>query len=140
MKQKPPLDLCDELGMEPVPVELEEVNVTSKGHGEDLKDDYVMVREKIITAMVRNAEVIDEAVKCVKQEATPRNVETASAALKALTDNASSLLKVHEMMLDLMKSEKKGDEKDDEDAGENKMTANFKNIVRLVEKRNVASV
>ena len=88
-------DLFDENAQEEI-VELEEVNVVSEGTEKDIIEDYYFAREKIITSIVRTAEVLDSAVKETKMAPSPRAIEAAAAIAKNLNDATANLLKLHE--------------------------------------------
>jgi hypothetical protein len=131
--RKPKLTLEEELDIAPQPITLNEVVVQTHGYEQDLIDDYALIRKKIIFAMERNSEVIDESVRNVLQDSDSRKIETAAAALKALADNAGALMKIHESMSDLMRERKL--EKPDECNKEEKLKTSFNKIIKLVDKR-----
>lgn len=118
------------LGLEPAPeIELEEVHVESRGTHEDIKQDYELVREKIIFALERTSTVIDDAVKNIKTDPSARNVEAAAAALKVLTDNAKSLIEIHDAVRELAPQTEEGKESDVK-----KVKGNLADIIKIVER------
>lgn len=86
----------EKLGIDEKPVDLEEINVVSNGSEEDLKEDYIIAREQIMLAIVRSGEVLEEAVRSVKTDCSPRGIEVASQVIKTVTENTSKLLELHE--------------------------------------------
>ena len=84
-------------------VELDEVDVESKGSSYDMAEDYNFVRENLIKSMVRGSEIIDEATKECKTAPTARAVEAASTAVKTLTDVSKGLIDLHEKIRNIEK-------------------------------------
>ncbi len=77
-------------------IKLDEVNVDSKGSSIDIAEDYSFVREKLIRSIVRGSEIIDEATREAKTAPTARAIESASGAVRALTEVSKSLIDLHE--------------------------------------------
>lgn len=84
-------------------IELDEVNVESKGTATDISDDYNFVREKLIKSIVRGSELIDESVREAKGSPSARAIEAASGAVKTLTEASKSLLDLHEKIRSIEK-------------------------------------
>ena len=91
----------EEMVEEITEIELEDINVVSNGTKLDIDSDYMLAREKIITSIIRSAEVLDEAVKEVKMSASPRNIEAASSIVKNLNDSTLTLLSLHDKFRDI---------------------------------------
>ena len=77
-------------------VELDKVEVKSQGSTLDISEDYEFVREKLIKSIVRGSELIDTATREAKTTPSARAVESASGAVKVLTEVSKSLIDLHE--------------------------------------------
>jgi len=77
-------------------VELDKVEVKSQGSSLDISEDYEFVREKLIKSIVRGSELIDTATREAKTTPSARAVESASGAVKVLTEVSKSLIDLHE--------------------------------------------
>ena len=108
-------------------IELEDIIIESKGIGNDLEDDYKIIRTAIITAIKRADEVLTESVKSIKMSGgSPREIEASASILKTLSENSKNLLDMHNSINSLSKTE---------DGDENKNTgtkATLAEVVKLV--------
>ena len=105
-------DLFDENDVDEVEeVELDDVNVSSKGTSEDILEDYNFVRENLIRSIVRGSELIDVSIREAKTDPSARAIEAASGAVKTLTESSKGLLDLHEKIRNIDK-EKSSDDKD----------------------------
>ncbi len=86
----------NELGLdEPINIELEEINVISKGTLEDIEDDYKKIREATIKTIMRTSEIIDEAAINIKQNPNGMMVKAYADLVKSMKDNTMALLEMH---------------------------------------------
>jgi len=99
-------------------VQLDEVKVDSKGTSIDMAEDYNFVREKLIKSIVRGSEIIDEATKEAKTVPSARAIESASGAVKALTDVSKALIELHEKMRSIEKERYNKTSQDGEPIGD----------------------
>ncbi len=91
-------------------VELDKVDVSSKGTTHDIIEDYNFCREKLIKSMIRGSELIDLSVIEAKISPTARAIESASGAVKTLTDVSKSLIDLHEKIRNITQYSKNPEE------------------------------
>lgn len=126
MKPRKPID--EMLDVEPAPeVILDEVEVTCEGTGKDLEKDYELVRERMITAIVRGSEIIDEATKLMKVDPTGMTIKGSADLLKSIADSSKSLLEVHEKIRAMQEAKANKEE----DKPEEKTKTNVQTILKL---------
>lgn len=135
MKRKEPMGVDEALGIEPAEVELEEVHVDSKGTEEDINQDYNIVREKLMTAIVRSGEVIDEAVRSVKSDSSPRTIEAASSIIKTLTENAGKLMDLHDKVRKIQRESREEKEDPKTSIDKNEVRGTMSQALRVVGSR-----
>jgi hypothetical protein len=76
-------------------VELDKVEVNSKGTKDDVQDDYRTAREKIMQSIIRSSEVLDTATTEAKTAPSPRSIEVCAGMAKALNESTKSLMDLH---------------------------------------------
>ena len=85
-------------------VQLEEiVEKEASTPTKDLNDDYIFIRNKLLFALDRSEEVINEAVKSIKTDPTARNIESISTVLKTINENSNQLLSLHQSRNKILK-------------------------------------
>lgn len=112
-------------------VELEQVNVVSKGSRYDLSDDYNKIREATITTIVRTGEIIDETALNIKQGANGMMVKAYADLIKSMKDNTMALLEMHR---EIRKLEEDKD-KDKEEQNKNTVKTSVSEIIELNKER-----
>lgn len=135
MKRKKPKSTVDEiLDIEPEPeIELEHVNVSSEGSNLDAKEDYKLIREKLITSIVRGSEIMEEVTRMVKgPDGSGYAVDASSKLLKSMSEATKGLLEIHEKIRVLDAETKQKPEEVN-----NKTT--LSNIISMHEKRKAMS-
>lgn len=108
-KEKP---MMDKLGLDPElepPIELEEINVVSKGSVEDVKEDYEKLRESLISSIIRGNEAIDDVCIEIKKGSSAMMVTGLAALLKSSADSTKALLDLHKEIRLLEKKEESTD-------------------------------
>lgn len=112
-------------------VELEPVEIESKGTDVDYQSDYQFIRQKLYMSIIRSEEVLTEAVKGVKIAPSGRNVEAASNALANIVKNAESLIALHEKIGKMESERKKVTSSEQEDEKETKTKTNITKILEI---------
>lgn len=104
MNKKPSLE--NVLGAEETPILLDDIpDNISRGIGNDIENDYEIVREKLLVSIYRAEEVLTEAVKAMKHRPEPRMIEATSMSLKTLSDSSKILIDLHKQIIDIRRSE-----------------------------------
>jgi len=104
------------LGLDPedkVEIELDDTSITSHGTKEDIKEDYIKLRESLIGSIIRSQEIIDVTAKEIKGGSSAMMVQSLSQLIKGVGDTAKVVLELHEKIrkLDEVKEEEKPSEK-----------------------------
>lgn len=88
-------------------VELDKVNVDSKGTEIDINDDYKTAREKIMMAIIRSSETLDTATREAKTAPSPRSIEACASISKSLNESTKNLMDLHKEIRGLENSKDK---------------------------------
>jgi hypothetical protein len=129
MKDRKPNPIEEELGIEPIQVELEDPTIKTKGYKADIMDDYVFTRQKIYHAMTRSAELVDAATREMVANPSGIGVKSCADALTSMTNNTYRMLELHEKMRVIM--EKDGFKAQEKDEDKTKMS--FNTVLRKIE-------
>lgn len=96
MKKRDSFDTQLGLDEEEKPViELENINITSKGSKDDIKEDYEKLRESLVGSLIRSQEVIDHVTIEIKQGSSAMMVQSLAQLIKGLGDTTKALLELH---------------------------------------------
>lgn len=127
-----PKQFEEELGIEPMEIELEDCSIEHKGK-HDVLDDFKTVRENMFKSIVRSSEVLDEAVRMVKACPMPKQIEAASTVIKALAENAEKLLDIHEKIQKIEAAHQEEINKEEKP----KFVANLRDITKELQNKKV---
>jgi hypothetical protein len=111
MKKKNKDPIGDAFGLDPPEeplVTLDNINVISKGTKEDAKEDYIKLRESLLSTVIRGNEIIDSVALEIKQGgSSAMMVQGMSQLLKTMTDASKAILDLHKEIRILDKDEEK---------------------------------
>lgn len=127
-----PKQFEEELGIEPMEIELDDCTIQHTGK-QDVLNDFKTVRENMFKSIVRSSEVLDEAVRMVKACPMPKQIEAASTVIKALAENAEKLLDIHEKIQKIEASHQQEINKEEKP----KFVANLRDITKELQNKKV---
>ncbi len=92
----------DELGIDDTPsLDIEKIKVIHEGIEKDYSKDYETIREVLLNAINYGEQLLELALQRAKEDVSPRIVEAASTAMRAITDSSEKLLHLHKNILEL---------------------------------------